>query len=328
YGAGSEVSNFHAVHPVSNRLYVAATAPDAADGEDDGISANGALYALDWRLRGHNYEMIYTGMFTFDGGTGSTPSVSADGKRVYVADDDGNIFALDESLDKVWELDVGEQVAASIAVAADNAELYAVTRRDIIKLFDRGDRAELAWRADLQAFPDHDNVNALTPTITANGLAVSIGASRDLGNNSLLMKAGFGLLDRETGALRGFVESPEESISVTVVDRDGGFTIAHSPVRRLGSVALFGDRLPPVRGGVTKFRSADDRLLAREAACSAAAFARRRQALPAAATAEAAQDDAQVAALLAQARRALARAGAEGLAESDDAAALCAALGD
>ena len=121
------------------------------------------------------------------------------------------------------------------------------------------------------------------------------------------MEAGYGLLDRATGKVRGFVMSPEESIAVTVVDRDGGFTIAHSPVRRLGSAAVFGDKLPPIRGGISKFKSTDDKLLAREAACAAENIEQRRDTLPPENVAALAWDQAQISALITQAMRALAR---------------------
>ena len=325
YGAGSEVSNFYAVDPQSGRLFIAATAPDEADGQTDGVSRHGSLYALDWGKNGNKLSLNIAARFDFDGGTGSTPTVSNDGQRVYVSDENGNIFALDRDLTEVWRINVGDQLAASVAVSADNAELYAVTRRDIFKLWDRGDHAELAWTATLDVFPFHNNINTLTPTITANGLAVSIGASREIGKTSLLMEAGYGLLDRATGKVRGFVLSPEESVAVTVVDRDGGFTIAHSPVRRLGSVALFGDKLPAIRGGISKFRSSDDQLLAREAACAAAAIAQRRNALQSSATAARAWDEAQIAALLTQAGRALARSSSK-VDSALSATAMCAAL--
>jgi outer membrane protein assembly factor BamB len=158
--------------------------------------------------------------YDFDGGTGSTPTVSNDGQRLYITDDNGNVIALNRDLLEIWRMDVGEQVAASIAVSADNQELYAVTRKDVIKMFDRGDHGEMAWKAKLDVFPDHINVNTLTPTITANGIAVAIGASRELGNNSLLMENGFGLLDRDTGNVRAFVQGVEEGIAVTVLGAD------------------------------------------------------------------------------------------------------------
>ncbi|MEZ5501524.1 MAG: hypothetical protein R3E50_02285 [Halioglobus sp.] len=272
YGAGSEVSNFYAVDPNTGRLFVAATAPDEVDGSKDGVSAIGALYALDLVPSGDHLALAIGARYDFDGGTGSTPTVSNDGKRLYITDENGNVMALNRDLQEIWRINVGEQVAASVAVAADNHELYVVTRRDVFKLWDRGDHAERAWTGQLDVFPDHVNVNTLTPTITANGIAVAIGASRELGGNSLLMENGFGLLDRDTGKVRGFVQGVEEGIAVTVVAADGGFTIAHSPVRRLGSKAIFGDAISPITGGISRYRPSNNKRLAREASCAAAAI--------------------------------------------------------
>jgi len=233
---------------------------------------------------------------------------SLDGKRLYITDENGNVMALDRDLQEIWRINVGDQVAASVAVSADNHELYVVTARDVFKLWDKGDHGELAWKAQLDVFPDHVNVNALTPTITANGIAVSIGASRELGENSLLMAAGFGLLDRDSGTVRGFVQGVEEGIAVTVVAADGGFTIAHSPVRRLGSKAIFGDSISPIIGGIARYKPSNYARLAREASCAAAAIKARsaaQQGVPGYGATAQQWDDRQIEALMTQATLAL-----------------------
>jgi hypothetical protein len=182
----------------------------------------------------------------------------------------------------------------------------------VFKLWDKGDHAEHGWKAQLDAFPDHTNVNALTPTITANGIAVSIGASRELAGNSLLMAAGFGLLDRDTGKVRGFVQGVEEGIAVTVVGADGGFAIAHSPVRRLGSKTIFGDAISPIIGGIGRYKPSNYKRLAREASCAAAAIEARSAAQQGAPGYEAAAqqwDERQIQALMTQAAQALGNTG-------------------
>jgi hypothetical protein len=178
-------------------------------------------------------------------------------------------------------------------------------------MFDRGDHGEMAWKAKLDVFPDHINVNTLTPTITANGIAVAIGASRELGNNSLLMENGFGLLDRDTGNVRAFVQGVEEGIAVTVLGADGGFTIAHSPVRRLASKAIFGDAISPITGGISRYRPSNYQRLAREASCAAMAIAARRDEQGLMAGYGAAQlqwDNQQIQALMTQAAKSLDKA--------------------
>lgn len=270
FGRAVRVANFYAIDPGSGRIFIAATAPDAQDGATDGVSHNGALYALEVRgERPGGYELEILQSFEFDGGTGSTPTLSAAGDSVIVSDDNGFVIALDRDLRERWRVDVGSQVAASIAVSAENRELYAVTRFDVIKLIDRGDAAEIVWRAKLDAFPGFENFNALTPTVTANGVVVSVGGGRRLGSQQLITKFGMGLLDRETGRLRSFAEGREESIAVSAVGPDGGFYIAGSPLRRTVARALLGDALPPLMGGIQRYRPIRLDLLARDAVCAA-----------------------------------------------------------
>jgi len=275
FGNGFQVANFYAIDPNTGRIYIAATAPDEQDGSVDGSSENGALYRLE--LTGHtpgSYQLRSTHHFTFDGGTGSTPTVSPDGSRVLVSDDNGNVIGLDADLVERWRIDVGVQVAASLAVSADNREIYAVTRYDVFKLLDRGDSADLVWRARLDAYPGFDNFNALTPTITANGLAVSVGAGRQIGQEQLMHKVGVGIVDRETGALRSFAEGREDSIAVTAIGPDGGFYIAGSPVRRAATRGILGDGAPELVGGIQRFKPVRLDLLIRDASCAAAARAK------------------------------------------------------
>jgi outer membrane protein assembly factor BamB len=271
FGNGVNVANFYAVDAGTGRIFIAATAPDEQDGAKDGTSANGAIYALD--LRGDRpgaMQLEVVASYAFEGPTGSTPTLSVDGAALLVSDDNGHVIKLDRELRELWRIDVGAQVAASIAVASGGGELYAVTRHDVIRLQDRGEAAQIVWRAQLDAYPGFDNYNALTPTLTANGVAISIGAGRRVGSQQLLTKFGVGLLDRETGRLRSFAEGREESIAVTAVGPDGGIYTAGSPVRRALARALLGDRLPPLVGGITRYRPARLDLLVRDAACAAA----------------------------------------------------------
>jgi len=98
-----------------------------------------------------------------------------------------------------------------------------VTKSDIFKIQETGSNsAKIIWKADLSsAYPGFSVINALTPTITANGIVVSAAAVYKVFNTNLLLKVGMGLLDRETGKLRYFAEGVEESISVSSVDSSG-----------------------------------------------------------------------------------------------------------
>ncbi len=271
FGSGVNVANTYAIAPETGLLYIAATAPDAQDGSKDGVSRNGAIYAIEVRAAGEWLELAITRSFAFEGGTGSSPTWSREG--LFVSDDNGYVIALDAELRERWRAFVGSQVAASIAVSADAHELYAVTRYDVIQLIDEGSAGRIGWRAKLDAYPGFANFNALTPTLTANGVLVSVGAGRNLGSQQLILRFGMGLLDRQTGALRWFAEGREESIAVSAVGPAGSVYTAGSPVRRAVARALLGDALPPLVGGIHRYRPLRVDLLARDAACAAEARA-------------------------------------------------------
>ncbi|MEM6914172.1 MAG: hypothetical protein AAF511_09365, partial [Pseudomonadota bacterium] len=224
----------------------------------------------------------------------------------------GNVLVLDSNLNEIWRVDGGEPIAASVAVSPDNGEIYVVTRNDVIKLIDGGDSGRIAWRAKLDALGGYKNVgvefNALTPTITANGVVVSIGGGRSIGGAQLMFRVGMGLLDRETGELRYFALGREESISVSSVAPDGGFYTANSPIRRVSAKALFPKQTDDIIGGISRYRPIRLDLMARDAICAASARAANAASLGADHIASVEQDVLQVQVLINQARAASDRA--------------------
>lgn len=317
FGGGSIVTNYFAIDPNTSVIYVAATADDADDGTEDGLSELGALYSLalvDDGNGGLQFEVLNS--TTFVGGTGSTPAVSEDGQRVFVSDNVGNVIALDSELNELWRFDVGAPLAASVAVSPDNNELFAVTRKDVFKLIDNGDSATLAWTATFGAFADDPDIEiefqALTPTITANGIAVMVGGGRSIADREIMLKVGSGLLDRETGELLSFAEGREECIAVTSVAPDGGIYTANSPVRRVSGKALFPDLTDDVIGGISRYKPVRNDLLVRDASCAAGVRARNASTIADSAPASAAQDIRQIQVLIDQSRAAIDRAVSDG----------------
>jgi outer membrane protein assembly factor BamB len=317
FGGGSIITNYFAIDPNTSRIYVAATAPDEDDGNMDGLSELGAIYALDLvddGSGGLEFEVLSSAQF--EGGTGSTPAVSEDGQRVYVSDNVGNVIAYDSALSELWRFDVGSPVAASVAVSPDNRELYAVTRRDVFKLTDNGNSASLDWIAKLEAFEGYPEIEvvfqALTPTITANGIAVSVGGGTLIGDRALMLRVGVGLLDRETGLLRSFTEGREESIAVTTIRPDGGICTANSPVRRASGKALNPDLTEDLIGGISCYKPVRNDLLVRDATCAAGVRARNAATVAEAAPTSANQDIRQIQVLIDQSRAAIDRAVSDG----------------
>jgi outer membrane protein assembly factor BamB len=276
YGGGGVVTNFFSIDPDTSRIYMAATAPDADDGTQDGRSELGAIYALDLVDDGSGgLEFQVLNSKIFQGGTGSTPALSADGHRLYVSDNEGHVIALNSELEEVWKVDVGEPLVGSITVSPDNHELYAVTRKDVIQLIDKGDHGDMGWTGELTGFDGYANVdvqaNALTATATANGVVIMIGGGKKLLGKTLMLHMGMGLLDRKTGKLRYFAEGREDSLAMSVVAADGSIYVAHSPLRRAVGKAIYPELTQEVTGGIARFKPIRLDLLARDAICAAQA---------------------------------------------------------
>jgi len=272
FGDGSEVSNFFSIDKNSGRMFIAASAPDAIDGRLDQRSEFGALYAFDVVRNGSDQvTVVEVARRDFAGGSGATPALSADGLRVYTADNDNQVLAFDRDLNPIWSFDVGQTIAASISVSSENNELYAVSMQKIFKLHDRGDRAELAWQASLDVFPEmlgYQNINMTTPTIVANGIAVTVGAGFANDGFTLPFAMGVGLLDRENGAILAYSPAREESVSVTAVASDGGYYLANSPIRRAVTRAIFGGLVAPLTGGISRYAVDDDSVLVADIICA------------------------------------------------------------
>lgn len=276
YGGGGVVTNYFSIAPDSGRIYVAATAEDAEDGTEDNQSEIGAIYALDLVQDGEgDLEFRVVSRATFQGGTGSTPALRADGRRVYLSDNLGHVIALDDELNEVWRFDVGEPLVGSISVASDNHELYAVTRNDVIKLVDDGKSGTHEWTAKLDGFDGYANVerqsNLLTATITANGVVIGIGGGKTLLGVNFMLHVGMGLLDRKTGELRYFAEGREDSLAMSTVASDGSIYVAHSPIRRAVGKAIYPDLTAELTGGIARYKPIRLDLLARDAICAAEA---------------------------------------------------------
>ena len=270
-GELQKISNFFSIDSNSGRIWLAATLPDEDDGNLDGFSDFAALYGMDLVRDGAHYRLDIKIASEVPGGTASTPAISADGKRVYVADAFGSVYAINaENGDRFWSIDVGSKVTGSLDVAADNGEVFANTRTDIKKIIDRGDHAELAWTANMDMYEPgrfQRNFKDLGAEIGANGVAFAGAVGVVAGKQRFASKLGVGLIDRETGEVIYFAEGSEDSVSSMVTGPDGGMYIGNSPLRRVLGRAILGKAHSPqpVVGGITRFKPIHQDLLIRDA---------------------------------------------------------------
>ncbi|WP_419534761.1 hypothetical protein [Endozoicomonas sp.] len=273
FGGGVKVANYFSIDPATGRIFVAATAEDEDDGVKDGLAANGAIYGIDVVRREGKLQLAVAAKAMFEGGTGSTPALTADGKRIYTSDEHGHVIAYDRDLNELWRHNVGEQVLASITVASEGNELYVATLKTLYKLFDRGDRAEGGWSASLDMYPElmgAKNINLLTATVTANGIAMMAGNGiLTKSGKAIPLTVGVGLLDRETGKVIGYTQGLEESVATTITGPDGGFYIGHSPVRRALSKSLMGPLVNDLTGGIARYKPVNRQSLSHHILCSA-----------------------------------------------------------
>jgi len=275
-GELQKVSNFFSIDSNSGRIWIAATMLDEEDGNIDGAS--------DF-------------------------AISADGKRVYVADAFDTVYAVNtDNGDIIWSFNVGSKVTGSLDVAADNGEIFANTRTEIKKLFDRGDHAELAWTAKMDMYTPgrfQANFKSLGAEIGANGVAFTGAVGVVMGKQKFPLNLGAGVIDRETGEVISFAYGGEDSVSSTVTGPDGGIYTGNSPLRRVLGRAILGKSKSPqaVIGGITKYKPIHQNLLIRDALWAAANRARNTATLVDSHPAEAEQDIYQIRQLLDQCSR-------------------------
>lgn len=309
-GNDVEVSNSFAIDPVTSRLWIAATAPDEADGTIDGVSELGAYYGIDAVPNGPGYDLQIACSRYFTGGSASTPTLRQDGTRAYFGDNLGTLIAIDSSCNEVWSLPIGSQITGSVSLSADNEEIYVSTQSDILKVVDNGASASVVWTANVTAYApgavDRDNFNLLLAGVAANGVNFLGGAGLPpgaLANIGIPLSVGYGVLDRETGRIRYFADGLDESIAEMNVSPDGAYYNANSPLRRAFARALFPSQTPPIQGGIRKFAPRRLDLLVRDAVCAGHDRAVNAAVHSASCPASAAADVDQIGDLIAQVQR-------------------------
>src|SRR5262249_9430838 len=275
-GGDSNVANNLSVDGVNGRLWIASSARDGEDGHADGVSELGAVYRFDVVPAGRGWTLAERCHRSFSGGSASTPTLAQNGTRIYLGDDAGALIAIDtDDCSEAWSVTLDSQIFGSIAAAADGRELYAASAGGIFQVFDDGASGRRGWTAALDLYhvpPDlsgYGGMNLLLAGIGANGLLIQAGVGIRTGTQALPVRTGIVHVDRLTGAPRWFADGLEESLGAMSTGPDGALYLPHSPLPRAFSPPLRLPTQPPV-GGISKWASTRDDLLARDAACAAA----------------------------------------------------------
>lgn len=279
-GGSSKVANNLSVDARTGRLWIATSAPDGEDGTVDGVSELGAIYRYDVVPDGERWALNEVCHKSFTGGSASTPTIGQNGTRVYLGDSEGALIALDaEDCGEAWRVPLDSQIFGSIGAASDGRELYAASASGIFQVFDDGDSGRRGFTAALDlydvpaGFPTtYGGLNLLLTGIGANGLLIQAGFGFRNGTQALPAQTGIVHVDRLTGAPRWFAPGLEESLGAMSTGPDGALYMPHAPLRRAFAAAL-GLTSQPLTGGLSKWSSTRDDLVARDAACAAAARA-------------------------------------------------------
>ncbi len=125
-------------------------------------------------------------------GSASSPDISADGQRIYLTDNAGNLHALDAATGKdIWSFPIGYEAGGSPSTSPDGVIMPAGGGSGaLMAIKDRGDSAELLWRKD-------GVLNRGIPVQAGGGLAYAVVAA-ERGMDVLVLDAATGAqLDRE-----------------------------------------------------------------------------------------------------------------------------------
>lgn len=141
FGGLYRTTNTPGVDSKTGRVFVAATDIEAG---------KGALYGIDYISatpfsRGEIKVAFATQMGP---GSGSSPTVSTDGRVVYASDDAGVLYAFSTRTGKQIWATASNAEAASVAVDG-SGNIYVLTRNNVMSSFDSA--GELRWLADVSA---------------------------------------------------------------------------------------------------------------------------------------------------------------------------------
>jgi outer membrane protein assembly factor BamB len=174
FGGLYRTTNTPGVDSKTGRVFVAATDVEAG---------KGALYALDYvpatPFSSGKIRVAFT--VQMGPGSGSSPTVSADGRSVYASDDAGLLYAFSTRTGKLLWSTQSNAEAASVAVDR-KGNIYVLTRNDVMSSFDSAGNRR--WVADVSELTQQ-----LLPVSPVLGAPVAIGGGNPTVVNGRIVQA-------------------------------------------------------------------------------------------------------------------------------------------
>jgi len=207
-GRNVEVANTPAIHPETGRIYITATGA---------TPESGVLYGIDATANG--FHISFTA--SMGGASGSSPAISADGRRVYAAGGDNTMVALDAATGHPVWVATGVQGAASPSIGPTGL-VYSFSGSHIVAL--DGETGTVRWRQSYD--PLADRTLPAIEGITRRGRIDSILTLTD-GESSPLLWASINL----GYELPGMPFSIPKRVVISAIDALTGSVLATTPIR-------------------------------------------------------------------------------------------------
>ncbi|MEU1208611.1 PQQ-binding-like beta-propeller repeat protein [Nocardia sp. NPDC005825] len=235
-------ANTPAIDSKTGRVFIAATAAN---------EGRGALYGLDVTPpRGQKQGEVKIAFATEMGpGSGSSPVLSPDARRVYTCDDAGVVYAFDTKTGKTIWTAPSDGTAAAFSVAP-NGSIYVLTNPGVLTAF--SDTGTKLWDADLSAqaaaaLPVNDTYGK--PIVRGNGNPTVV-------NGAVLVPVFYGY---EVPAMGHQVSAPIKSAIVEIdpTSGKGRRDLAYATDTSEGIIAVAPDgRMFATMGSITSSSTA------------------------------------------------------------------------